>query len=108
MVDCAASVAPFGSLLAILMFLLPVAGIASSVTGPRTGAAVCNLAPPCGGGASLATIGLGVAKPAGIGARRTRIDRVAVDRRPGNGLTPASGFGYTHLGRRGRGQNSES
>lgn len=86
-----------------ILFLVPDFAFAGYLAGPRVGAAAYNAAHATIGPAALVVVGLALASPLAVSVALIWAAHVGFDRALGYGLKYAAGFGFTHLGRIGRG-----
>ena len=85
-----------------LLFLVPDLSMLGYLIGPRTGAAVYNIAHTTALALPLAIAGFLAGQPAVLAVALIWIAHIGFDRALGYGLKYPTGFGDTHLGRIGR------
>lgn len=88
-----------------LFFLAPDLSFAGYLAGPRTGAAIYNMAHSYIGPLVALSVGLLTAGTVATAAATIWLAHVGFDRALGYGLKYPSGFGDTHLGRIGQGRH---
>jgi hypothetical protein len=86
-----------------VLFLAPDLSFLGYLAGPRMGAAVYNAAHSYIVPLALLTAGFGFAPPLLLSIAMLWLAHIGFDRALGYGLKYAAGFGFTHLGRIGRG-----
>jgi hypothetical protein len=86
-----------------ILFLAPDLAMLGYLLGPRTGAAVYNIAHTTALALPLAVAGYLAGQPAVSAVALIWIAHIGIDRALGYGLKYPTGFGDTHLGRIGRG-----
>lgn len=90
----------------VILFLLPDVSFAAYLGGPRTGAIVYNAAHSYMAPMALMTAGFATAAPLVLSIAMIWLAHIGIDRALGYGLKYSIGFGFTHLGRIGRGQTA--
>ena len=85
------------------LFLVPDLSFAGYLAGPRIGAAIYNAAHATLGPALVGVAGLALAQPTAVAVALIWAAHIGIDRLLGYGLKYGAGFGFTHLGRIGRG-----
>jgi hypothetical protein len=84
------------------LFLVPDLSMLAYVAGKRVGSVAYNAAHSYVGPALLATLGQAMALPECLLRALIWVAHIGMDRALGYGLKYATGFGDTHLGRKGR------
>ena len=87
----------------LILFLVPDLSFAAYLAGPKFGAVVYNAAHSYLAPVTLMTSGLAGASPLTLSIAMIWLAHIGIDRALGFGLKYASGFGFTHLGRIGKG-----
>ena len=86
-----------------ILFLAPDLSFAGYLKGPRIGAIVYNTAHSTLAPAALMAAGLALASPSALSIAMIWLAHIGFDRALGYGLKYSDGFGFTHLGRIGKG-----
>lgn len=86
-----------------LLFLAPDLSFLGYHAGPKTGAILYNAAHSYLAPMALITSGLALSSPLVLSVAMIWLAHIGLDRALGYGLKYSSGFGFTHLGRIGRG-----
>jgi hypothetical protein len=86
-----------------ILFLAPDLSFAGYLAGPRAGAIVYNAAHSYLAPVALMTAGFALSSPLALSIAMIWLAHVGFDRALGYGLKYAAGFGFTHLGRIGKG-----
>jgi hypothetical protein len=86
-----------------VLFFAPDLSFASYLVGPKIGAWVYNAMHSTIVPMGMLTVGFGFAPPLVLSLALIWLAHIGFDRALGYGLKYASGFGFTHLGRIGRG-----
>ena len=86
-----------------ILFLAPDLSFAAYLAGPRAGAIVYNAAHSYLGPTVLMVTGFGMASPLPLSFAMIWLAHIGIDRALGYGLKYSAGFGFTHLGRIGKG-----
>jgi hypothetical protein len=86
-----------------IVFLAPDLSFAAYLAGPRAGAIVYNAAHSYMAPMALMTTGFALSSPLVLSIAMIWLAHIGIDRALGYGLKYAAGFGFTHLGRIGRG-----
>ena len=87
----------------LILFLVPDLSFAGYLAGPKAGAVVYNAAHSYFGPVLLMTSGLAGASPLTLSIAMIWLAHIGIDRALGYGLKYFDGFGFTHLGRIGKG-----
>jgi hypothetical protein len=86
-----------------LLFLVPDVSFAGYLAGPRAGAIIYNGAHSYMAPVALMTTGFAMNSPLTLSIAMIWLAHIGIDRALGYGLKYSAGFGFTHLGRIGRG-----
>src|SRR5271169_1719447 len=86
-----------------VLFLAPDLGFLGYLAGPKVGAVVYNAAHSTIAPIAMMTAGFGFAPPLLLSVAMIWLAHIGFDRALGYGLKYSAGFGFTHLGRIGRG-----
>ena len=86
-----------------ILFLVPDLSFAGYLASPRVGAIVYNAAHSYLAPVALMTSGFAAASPLTLSIAMIWLAHIGIDRALGYGLKYAEGFGFTHLGRIGKG-----
>ena len=86
-----------------ILFLAPDLSFAAYLAGPKVGAIVYNAAHSYLAPVALMTAGLAMASPLVLSIAMIWLAHIGIDRALGYGLKYQAGFGFTHLGRIGKG-----
>jgi hypothetical protein len=89
-----------------LLFLVPDLSFAAYLAGPETGAIGYNAAHSYLAPVTLMVLGFGFASPLTLSTAMIWLAHIGFDRALGYGLKYSAGFGFTHLGRIGKGSAS--
>jgi Domain of unknown function (DUF4260) len=89
----------------IVLFLAPDLSFLGYLAGPRIGAWVYNAMHSSIVPIAMLTVGFGFAPPLVLSLALIWLAHIGFDRALGYGLKYEAGFGFTHLGRIGRGAN---
>ena len=87
----------------VILFLVPDLSFAAYLAGPKAGALVYNAAHSYLGPVALMTAGLAGASPLTLSIAMIWLAHIGIDRALGYGLKYFDEFGFTHLGRIGKG-----
>jgi hypothetical protein len=87
----------------VVLFLAPDLSFLAYLIDPRTGAVVYNAVHSYMMPVALMTLGFGFAEPLVLSVAMIWLAHIGLDRAFGYGLKYTAGFGFTHLGRIGRG-----
>ncbi len=87
----------------LILFLVPDLSFAAYLAGPKFGAVVYNAAHSYLAPVTLMTSGLAGASPLTLSIAMIWLAHIGIDRALGYGLKYFDGFGFTHLGRIGKG-----
>ena len=88
-----------------ILFLAPDLSFLGYLAGPRAGAIVYNAAHSYLAPVALMTTGFALSSPLMLSIATIWLAHIGIDRALGYGLKYPAGFGFTHLGRIGRGAN---
>lgn len=88
-----------------ILFLAPDLSFAAYLLGPKAGAIAYNAAHSYMAPVALMTAGFAAGSPLVLSVAMIWLAHIGIDRALGYGLKYASGFGFTHLGRIGRGES---
>jgi len=86
-----------------ILFLAPDLSFAAYLAGPRAGAIVYNAAHSYMAPVSLMVAGFALSSPLTLSIAMIWMAHIGIDRALGYGLKYSAGFGFTHLGRIGKG-----
>lgn len=89
-----------------ILFLIPDISFAAYLAGPHTGAIAYNAAHSYIAPMTLIAAGLALASPMTLSIAMIWLAHIGIDRALGYGLKYSTGFGFTHLGRIGKGSTS--
>jgi hypothetical protein len=87
-----------------ILFLAPDISFAAYLAGPRPGAIIYNAAHSYMAPVALMTTGFATSSPLVLSLAMIWLAHIGIDRALGYGLKYSRGFGFTHLGRIGKGQ----
>ena len=87
-----------------ILFLAPDISFAGYLAGPRAGAIIYNAAHNYMGPMAMMTTGFALSQPLVLSIAMIWLAHIGIDRALGYGLKYSAGFGFTHLGRIGRGR----
>ncbi len=87
----------------VILFLAPDLSFIAYLADPRTGAIVYNAAHSYMAPVALLTTGFATGEPLTLSLAMIWLAHIGIDRALGYGLKYQAGFGFTHLGRIGRG-----
>ncbi|WP_298255357.1 DUF4260 domain-containing protein [Bradyrhizobium sp.] len=87
----------------VVLFLAPDLSFLCYLAGPKAGAWAYNAMHSTIVPMAMLTIGLGFARPLVLSLALIWLSHIGIDRALGYGLKYQAGFGFTHLGRLGRG-----
>jgi hypothetical protein len=87
-----------------ILFLVPDISFAAYLAGPRIGAVVYNAAHSYMAPMTLMVTGFALASPLTLSIAMIWLAHIGIDRALGYGLKYSAGFGFTHLGRIGKGR----
>jgi hypothetical protein len=90
-----------------VLFFAPDLSFLAYLAGPKVGAAVYNALHSMIAPLAMITIGFGFAPPLVLTVAIIWLAHIGFDRALGYGLKYGAGFGFTHLGRIGRGATSK-
>ena len=90
----------------LILFLVPDLSFAAYLAGPKFGAVVYNAAHSYLAPVTLMTSGLAGASPLTLSIAMIWLAHIGIDRALGYGLKYFDGFGFTHLGRIGKGRGA--
>lgn len=88
----------------VILFLAPDISFAGYLAGPRAGAIIYNAAHTYMGPMAMMTAGFALSQPLVLSIAMIWLAHIGIDRALGYGLKYSAGFGFTHLGRIGRGR----
>ena len=87
-----------------VLFLAPDLSFLAYLAGPKIGAIIYNAAHSYLAPMALMTTGFALASPLTLSIAMIWLAHIGIDRALGYGLKYQAGFGFTHLGRIGKGQ----
>jgi Domain of unknown function (DUF4260) len=87
----------------VILFLVPDLSFVGYLAGPKPGAVIYNAAHSYLGPMSLMTTGFAIGEPLTLSIAMIWLAHIGIDRALGFGLKYYDGFGFTHLGRIGKG-----
>ncbi len=87
----------------VILFLAPDLSFIAYLSDPKSGAIVYNAAHSYMAPVALLTTGFAIGEPLTLSLAMIWLAHIGIDRALGYGLKYQAGFGFTHLGRIGRG-----
>jgi hypothetical protein len=91
-----------------ILFLVPDISFAAYLAGPRVGAFIYNAAHSYMAPMALMVTGFAITQPLVLSIAMIWLAHIGIDRALGYGLKYSAGFGFTHLGRIGKGATGKA